>query len=174
MKLFLIGMMGSGKSYWCKQLSKKLKCGGYDLDFLIESSEEKNIPEIFAENGEEYFRKSEAKILRWFGEKKIFVLATGGGTPCFHANMQWMNKHGTTIWIDETVDVLVERLKPEKDHRPLIKNLGDDELKDFLAKKLAERKQFYSQSKIHLQGSDINLKTMLQLVKSERLKVFNQ
>ncbi len=167
MKLFLIGMMGSGKSHWCKELSKKLKCGGYDLDFLIETSEEKTIAEIFAEDGEEYFRKTEAKVLRWFAEKKIFVLATGGGTPCFHENMQWMNKNGKTIWIDETIEVLVERLKPEKDHRPLIKNLSDDELKDFLSKKLEERKQYYSQSAIHLQGKDINLKTILQFVRSE-------
>ena len=166
-KIFLIGMMGSGKSFWCKQLSKKLKCGGYDLDFLIESSEEKTIAEIFEEDDEEYFRKAEAKILRWFAEKKTYVLATGGGTPCFHENMKWMNEHGTTIWIDESVDFLVERLKPEKEHRPLIKHLNDDELKDFLSKKYDERKQFYSQSKIHLQGKDINLKTMLQLVKSE-------
>ena len=164
MKLFLIGMMGSGKSYWCKELAKKLKCGGYDLDFLIESSEEKTIAEIFADEGEEYFRKAEAKILRWFGEKKIFVLATGGGTPCFHENMQWMNKNGVTIWIDENIDVLAERLKPEKDHRPLIKDLSDDELKDFLSKKLEERKQFYSQSAIRLQGKDINLKNILKLI----------
>ncbi len=163
-RIFLIGMMGSGKSFWAKQLAQKLKCGGYDLDFLIESSEEKTIAEIFAEDGEEYFRKSEAKILRWFGEKKTFALATGGGTPCFHENMQWMNKNGTTIWIDESVNILAERLKPEKDHRPLIKNLSDDELKGFLAKKLEERKQFYSQSKIHLQGNEINLKSILKLL----------
>ena len=166
-RIFLIGMMGSGKSHWCKELSKKLKCGGYDLDFLIETSEEKTIAEIFAEDGEEYFRKTESKVLRWFAEKKTFVLATGGGTPCFHENMQWMNKNGKTIWIDETIEVLVERLKPEKDHRPLIKNLSDDELKDFLSKKLEERKQYYSQSAIHLQGKDINLKTILQFVRSE-------
>ena len=164
MKLFLIGMMGSGKSHWCKELFKKLKCGGYDLDFLIETSEEKTIAEIFAEDGEEYFRKTEAKVLRWFAEKKTFVLATGGGTPCFHENMQWMNKNGKTIWIDETIEVLVERLKPEKDHRPLIKNLSDDELKNFLSKKLEERKQYYSQSAIHLHGADINLKNMLKLI----------
>jgi len=62
-------MMGSGKSYWTKFLSKKLKTGGYDLDFLIESNEERTIAEIFAEDGEDYFRKQEAKILRWFKEK---------------------------------------------------------------------------------------------------------
>ncbi len=63
-------MMGSGKSHWCKELSKKLKCGGYDLDFLIESSEERTIAEIFAEDGEEYFRKTEAKVLRWLVKRK--------------------------------------------------------------------------------------------------------
>ena len=152
-KIFLIGMMGSGKSHWTKKLSKKLKCGGYDLDYLVETNEEKTISEIFAEDGEEYFRKSEAKILRWFAQKKAFVLATGGGSPCFHDNMSWMNKHGITIWLDEPVETLVQRLKPEKSHRPLIKNLSDDELQDFLTTKRKERMPFYSQAKYQLTGS---------------------
>jgi len=154
-KLFLLGMMGSGKTYWVKKLSKKLKTGGYDLDFLIESHEERTIAEIFAEDGEEYFRKSESKILRWFGEKKSFVMAAGGGTPCFHDNMEWMNKQGITVWIDEPIETLVERLKPEKEHRPLIKNLSDAELGDFLSGKLAERMPWYGQAKHRLQGSGI-------------------
>lgn len=165
MKLFLIGMMGSGKSFWTKKLSKKLKSGGYDLDFLIESHEEKTIPEIFAEDGEEYFRKSESKILRWFGEKKAFVLATGGGTPCFHDNMSWMNKNGITVWIDETVDVLAKRLEPEKDHRPLIQHLSDVELKTFLANKLAERTPFYQQATYHLQGNAISDAGFAEIIK---------
>jgi shikimate kinase len=70
-KIFLLGMMGSGKSYWTKFLSKKLKTGGYDLDYLIESNEEKSIAEIFSEDGEEYFRKQESKILKWFKKKKL-------------------------------------------------------------------------------------------------------
>lgn len=155
MKIFLIGMMGTGKSFWTKQLSQKLKVGGYDLDYLIESHEEKTIAEIFAEDGEDYFRKSEAKVLRWFGEKKAFVLATGGGTPCFHDNMDWMNKQGITIWIDETIEVLAERLFPEKAHRPLIRDLSDVELKIFLSNKLAERYSFYQKATYHLQGEAI-------------------
>ena len=165
MKLFLIGMMGSGKSYWTKKIAKKLKVGGYDLDFLIESHEEKSIAEIFAEDGEDYFRKSEAKILRWFGEKKAFVLATGGGTPCFSANIEWMNKHGITIWINEPIEMLVERLKPEKDHRPLIKDLSDAELNGFLSKKLEERSPFYQQAKYHLSGNEINDVAFAKIIK---------
>ncbi len=165
MKLFLIGMMGTGKTYWAKKLSKKLKTGGYDLDFLIESHEEKTISEIFAEDGEEYFRKSEAKVLRWFAEKKTFVLATGGGTPCFHDNMQWMNKHGISIWIDEPVATLIERLQPEKEHRPLIRDLSNEELEQFLANKLNERKAFYSQATYHLQGEGISYAAFAKIIK---------
>lgn len=156
MKIFLIGMMGTGKTYWCKKLAKKLKVGGYDLDFLIESHEEKTIAEIFAEEGEAYFRRAESRILHWFKEKKSFVLATGGGTPCFHENMQWMNEQGITVWIDEPVEVLMARLQPEKEHRPLIKNLSDSELKQFLTDKLVQRFPFYHQATYHLQGNAIS------------------
>lgn len=165
MKIFLLGMMGSGKSYWTKKLSKKLKTGGYDLDFLIESHEEKTIAEIFAEDGEEYFRKTEARILRWFGEKKTFVLATGGGTPCFHENIDWMNKQGLTIWIDESIEILAERLKPEKDHRPLISNLSDEQLKDFLNAKLIERKRVYGKAAVHLAGDAISEAGFTKIIK---------
>ncbi len=61
-KIFLVGMMGSGKSHWTKKIAKWIKSGGYDLDDLIEMNEEKTISEIFTEEGEEQFRKTEAKI----------------------------------------------------------------------------------------------------------------
>jgi shikimate kinase len=163
-KIFLVGMMGSGKSYWTKLLSKKLKTGGYDLDYLIESNEEKTIAEIFAEDGEAYFRKQEAKVLRWFKEKKSFVLATGGGTPCFNENMDWMNQQGITIWLDTDIDELVKRLLPEKEHRPLIKNLSDADLYQFLTDKRNERKQFYQKATIQLNETLLNEKTLLKIV----------
>ncbi|MFN3665672.1 MAG: shikimate kinase [Sediminibacterium sp.] len=164
MKVFLIGMMGAGKSYWCRYLAKKLKTGGYDLDFLIESHEEKSISEIFEEDGEDYFRKSEAKILRWFGEKKAFVLATGGGAPCFHDNMDWMNKNGLTIWLDEPIATLVERLKPEKEHRPLIQSLSDEALADFLQNKLIERTPVYEKAQHILRGKEISESSFKKII----------
>ncbi len=152
-KIFLIGMMGSGKSYWTKKISKWIKSAGYDLDDLIEMNEEKTITELFKDDGEEYFRKTEAKILRWFKEKKKFVLATGGGTPCFSDNMSWMKKEGIVIWLDESVEVLVERLDSEKEHRPLIANLDKTQLTQFIQDKLIERHVFYQQADYRL-GSD--------------------
>ncbi|WP_153799969.1 shikimate kinase [Foetidibacter luteolus] len=164
MKIFLLGMMGSGKSYWAKKLAKKLKCGAYDLDYLVEMNEEKTISELFAEDGEAYFRKTEAKILRWFAEKKAFVLATGGGTPCFNDNVEWMNQHGITIWLNEPVETLVERLKPEKSHRPLISQLSDDELHNFLNKKLLERTPYYARATYQLQGNKISDKSFTEII----------
>lgn len=164
-KIFLVGMMGSGKSYWTKFLSKKLKTGGYDLDYLIESNEEKTIAEIFAEDGEEYFRKQESKILKWFKEKKSFVLGTGGGTPCYHDNMDWMNKNGVTIFIDPPICQLVERLIPEKANRPLICNLSDEALAQFLTQKRLDRLATYEQAKIKLVDDEINEQKFLKTIK---------
>ena len=155
-KIFLIGMMGSGKSYWIQKMAKWNKCVGYDLDALIEMNEEKTIAEIFNEDGEDYFRKVEAKILRWFKEKKKFIIATGGGTPCFQENMHWMKKEGIVIWLDESVEVLVKRLSPEKNKRPLIANLSDAEIAAYIEDKLVERHSFYSQANYRLTSDQIN------------------
>ena len=164
-KIFLIGMMGSGKSYWSLWLSKKLKVPAYDLDHLIEIMEERTIAEIFEQSGEEYFRKEEVKMLKLFKEKKSFILSCGGGTPCFFDNMEWMNKHGISIWIDEPIDTLVTRLLPEKDHRPLIKKLDKNALAVYLQNKLEERSVYYQQSTYHLKGVQISGPNLLNLVK---------
>lgn len=164
-KIFLVGMMGSGKSYWTKKIAKWIKSAGYDLDDLIEMNEEKTIAEIFSEDGEDQFRKIEAKILRWFKEKKKYVLATGGGTPCFQENMAWMKKEGIVIWLDESVEILVKRLNEEKAHRPLIANLNEASLTKFIQDKLIERHAYYSQANYRLssdQISDIKLKQIIQ------------
>jgi len=164
-RIFLIGMMGSGKSHWLKQMAKWNKSVGYDLDALIEMNEEKTIAEIFNEDGEVYFRKVESKILRWFKEKKKYVVATGGGTACTQENMDWMKKEGVVIWLDESVDVLVKRLSTEKALRPLISHLSEQDLANFLEQKLVERSPFYKQAHYRLtsyQITEAGLKKLIQ------------
>jgi len=155
-KIFLIGMMGSGKSYWADKLKKKLKVPSYDLDALIEMMEERSIKEIFEEDGEEYFRKAEAKMLRLFAEKKQFILSVGGGTACYNDNMKWMNKQGITVWIDEPIETLSARLIKEKSHRPLIKDLDNDGLTNFLKRLMEERSEYYNQSTYRLSGDQLS------------------
>lgn len=163
-KIFLVGMMGSGKSHWTKKIAKWIKSGGYDLDDLIEMNEEKTIAEIFTEEGEEQFRKIEAKILRWFKEKKKYILATGGGTPCFQDNMAWMKKEGIVIWLDESEDILVKRLVEEKAHRPLIADLSEQDLTKFIKDKLVERHAFYSQANYRLSSDQITDTALKQII----------
>jgi shikimate kinase len=163
-RIFLIGMMGSGKSHWLKQMAKLNKSVGYDLDALIEMNEEKTIAEIFNEDGEVYFRKVESKILRWFKEKKKYVVATGGGTACTQENMDWMKKEGVVIWLDESVDVLVKRLSNEKAHRPLIAHLSEQELANFLEQKLVERHPFYKQADYRLTSDQITESGLKKLI----------
>jgi shikimate kinase len=163
-RIFLIGMMGSGKSHWLLQMAKWIKSVGYDLDALIEMNEEKTIAEIFNEDGEAYFRKVESKILRWFKEKKKYVVATGGGTACLQENMDFMKKEGVVIWLDESIEVLVNRLSNEKAHRPLIANLSDIELSAFLEQKLVERHPFYKQAHYRLSTDQINESGLKKLI----------
>jgi shikimate kinase len=160
-KIFLIGLMGSGKSYWSKKMSKS---AGYDLDALIEMNEEKTIAEIFAEDGEESFRKTETKLLKWFKEKKKYVLATGGGTPCFNENIQWMKKEGIVIWLDESLEVLVQRLIKEKEHRPLIAKLNEQQLATFLEEQLTNRFSFYQQANYRVSAEQITESELKKII----------
>ena len=166
MKIFLVGMMGSGKSYWKTRISKKYGLRGYDLDFLIEAHEEQTIIEIFETEGEAVFRQKEAAMLRWLQQSKNFVVATGGGTPCFLNNMEWMNQQGITIWIEEPIKVLAERLRLEKEHRPLISGLSDEALVDYLENKLKERAPFYRLAAHRLTGSQITDAGFKQILSS--------
>jgi shikimate kinase len=163
-KVFLIGLMGSGKTYWAVKLGALLNIHVFDLDKEIEKSENKNVAEIFAEKGEDYFRMKENEILKSFANKKHFVLSTGGGAPCFYDNMEWMNLYGITVWIDDSIEKIVERLVKEKSHRPLIAALNDNELNAFLTDMLNKRRAFYSQAKIHLNGNNINEEYLLKII----------
>lgn len=169
MKLFLIGMMGSGKSYWSKRIAEQLQLNYFDLDSIIEQNCKLKINAIFEQYGEHYFRQAETNALKNFANQNNFIVATGGGTPCFNNNMQWMNEHGTTIWIDEPIDILLSRLKKEKDHRPLIKQLDDVELKKFLLQKLNERTSFYIQAKFCLNSNKLSTQPIVELL-GEKLK----
>ncbi len=160
-------MMGCGKSFFSKIIAKKLKVGGYDLDYLVEVTEKKTIPEIFDKNGEEYFRKTEARLLRWFQQKEEGIIATGGGTPCFYDNMQWMNENGITIWLNEPIAVLMDRLEKAKDTRPLIKNFTSNaEMETFLVQKLEERQPIYQQATYTLQPSTMLEKEIAIFIKN--------
>ncbi len=150
MRIFLVGFMGSGKSTLGKNLSELMKVSFIDLDSKIESHEGKSVSEIFKERGEEYFRKTEAETLRKTKRQPDAIIATGGGTPCFHNNMKWMNDNGITIYLEATAGELYHRLTKERQTRPLLASLGDVALFDFIMSSLAHREPFYAQAALKL------------------------
>jgi shikimate kinase len=163
MKIFLIGFMGCGKTHWGKELSQKLQIPLFDLDHMIEEQEGKSISEIFAEMGEEYFRMLEKDVLHMLTEShESFVMACGGGTPCFFNNIDYMKSRGTTVWINCSVDCLHSRLVKEKDKRPLISAIPDLELRSFIVKKFSDRKIFYQQASIILSEDDVTLDKLIE------------
>ena len=165
MKIFLVGFMGSGKTHWGRQVSQKLGIPFFDLDEQIVSHEGKSIPEIFAAEGEEYFRLLEKDVLYIITESHdSFVMACGGGTPCYYNNIEYMSKTGTSVWINAPVQTLFERLIHEKDSRPLIKNLSDDQLKAYIIKKYADRKIYYEQADVTVDEEPVQLEKLVEKI----------
>lgn len=163
MRIFLIGFMGCGKTHWGGQLSQKLQLPFFDLDHVIEEQEGRSITEIFADMGEEYFRMLEKDVLYLLTENhESFVMACGGGAPCFFNNIDYMKSRGTTVWINCTTDSLYQRLVKEKETRPLIKSIPDEELRAFIIKKYADRKIFYQQAAVIVNDEDASLETLIE------------
>lgn len=165
MKLYLVGLPGSGKSYLGKNLAEEIKIPFIDLDHAIEEETGTSIGKIFSEKGEDYFRDLEAVALRRQSEAPDFVMACGGGTPCFHNNMKFINESGKSIFLNTPLDEIVKRLaSEEKLNRPLLEGTQgglEDRLKNLLRKRIS----FYDQAAITLTG-DVSTREILRLVKS--------
>lgn len=155
MRYFIIGFMGSGKTHWARQWGEAFQMPVYDLDAEIEKQSGKTVVQLFKEEGEEAFRKRERNVLQSFLDKDSFILSCGGGTPCFFNNAKWMNQNGVTIYLKATPQQLAERLRTEKDTRPLIKDVPDELLESFIAQKLNERMEWYAQAMYHLPAANL-------------------
>ncbi|WP_346318324.1 shikimate kinase [Chitinophaga sp. YIM B06452] len=165
MKVFLLGFMGAGKSYWGKQLAIHWNLPYFDLDDVIVEREGMPVAEIFAEKGESYFRELEGKVLRELAlDNDRFLISCGGGTPCFSDTMDFMNNAGITIWLNPSVPVMVERLQRKQAKRPLIQDLSAEDLTAFTEKKLMERQPFYEQSQVIISDDEISLETFDKLI----------
>ncbi len=156
MKIFLIGFMGSGKTYWGRIWAQQLGLDFYDLDEVIEKKEGKTISAIFEKDGEDHFRKLEAMALQGLAETENGVIACGGGTACFNDNMQWMNENGQTVYLSATPQYIFERVLDDKEKRPLINKHNEAELLFFIEQKLKEREPFYKQAKVILPVTELN------------------
>jgi len=144
MKYFLVGMPSCGKSSLAKIIGKEINIQFIDLDKEIEIVEKRSINEIFNIKGEDYFRKIESEILNSIiKSNESFIMATGGGTPCYNDNMKIINNNGVSIFLDVKISELKNRLKNKKD-RPLL-NMYEDK-GQILKIMYNERKSYYHES----------------------------
>ena len=157
MIVFLIGFMGSGKTYTGKHLSAALNYPFVDMDDEIEKEEGKSITQIFENQGEFHFRTLEYQFLLDLEPDETQIISTGGGAPCYYDNIQLMNKIGVTIFIDTPKELIANRLLKGINRRPLLKGMNQLDLEFFYDKKMEERRPIYEQANFQVKHQDIEV-----------------
>lgn len=154
-RIFLTGYMGAGKTTLGKAFARKLGLSFIDLDWYIESRFHKTIAQLFAGRGEDGFRQLERNMLHEVGEFEDVVVSTGGGTPCFFDNMDYMNAQGQTVFLDVDVETLFRRLRVATQQRPILQGKSEEELRTFIGQALADRAPYYAQARYRFDGSQL-------------------
>lgn len=163
MRIYLIGLPGSGKTTLGKQVAKALKLSFIDMDDAIEQSEGKSISDIFSKEGEAYFREIERAMLHQVAKEENCIISTGGGAACFFDNIDYMNKTGVTVFIDVSPEELTNRVSKGKNKRPLLD--GVNSLLEEISAKHKQRMPFYAKAQLHIKGDSIQFGEILEGLK---------
>ena len=165
-------MMGAGKTTLGEALASVLQLPFLDLDALVEQQEAMPVSEIFRIKGEAYFRQAEAEALRLATASfPAFVMATGGGTPCFFENMHFIKTNGLCVWLNPPVPELAKRLaQHEVAQRPVLQQKKDQQLAEHLQQLLQQREPFYKQAQVQLtnfsDGIAKNVKQITEILRT--------
>lgn len=159
-RFFIIGYMGCGKTHFGRKLAQKLHLRHIDLDHFIENRYHKSVSELFKIEGEESFRNKEHACLKEVSDYENVVISTGGGTPCYHNNLEYMKGKGEILFIHLPIDILCERLLKSKNKRPLIENKNNQSLKTYIENSLTQRMPYYLQADTIIEDSDHYLKNL--------------
>ncbi|MBN1119171.1 MAG: shikimate kinase [Bacteroidales bacterium] len=161
MRLFIIGYKNCGKTTIGKKVANRLNLEFIDLDEVIEKKENKTIPELYSEIGDEKFRILEWKALKDVIKKDNIVVSTGGGAPCHCDNMNLMEEHGDVIYIHLDSDTLVSRLKRATKDRPIVLNKTDEELREYVLNQRNNCEHHYARAKYTVEGKDLTVDRIL-------------
>ena len=164
-RIIIVGYMGAGKTTVGKALARELGLQFYDLDWYIESRQHKTVPQIFAERGEDGFRRIEHNMLHEVAEFEDVVISCGGGTPCFFDNIDYMNAQGDVVYLKADPEVLYRHLLMGKTERPLLKGKSPEELVAFITEQLARREPFYTKARHTLDVIKISVERLRELLK---------
>lgn len=144
MNIVLIGFMGSGKSKVGRELAKRLGMKYTDTDELIQKKERRSIPEIFAREGESYFRQIESEVVKEVSKLDHYVVSTGGGVVLNRENMQALKENGWLVCLKATPGAILSRIKEGGEERPLLKGFVDQ--KKRIQELLEKREPLYRQA----------------------------
>ena len=167
-KVVLIGYMGSGKSVLSKKIAQQLEISAVELDEIIENECGMSIAEIFSTKGELFFRKQEHQLFKeLLNKNESLIISTGGGTPCYFNNHELLSSEDVvSIYLRASIDTLYNRLLKAKQKRPLIANLEDDEIKEFIAKHLFDRSFYYNQATFKVNVDDKSIDEIVNEITS--------
>ena len=160
--IVLIGMMGSGKTTCGTILSQKLGRKLVDADITIQKREGRTTTEIFAVDGEGYYRDLETALCHELEDQSDLIIATGGGTPCHADNMAWINAHGVSIHLDVSLPCLLQRAAHSRHVRPLLAEMSDEERESHIRRQLAERLPVYAQAHHRLEADNPDIQALAQ------------
>lgn len=172
-RIFLTGYMGAGKTTLGKAFSRAMGIQFIDLDWYIEARFHRTINELFAERGEAAFRELERNMLHEVSEFEDVLISTGGGTPCFFDNMDYMNAQGKTVFLDVHPNVLFRRLRMSRDQRPILRGKTDEELLAFINEALQKRLPFYEKARYRLDGSRLESHKQIEEAVSRLTGILN-
>jgi shikimate kinase len=164
MRIYLIGYMGSGKSHLGQALAERLGYPFADTDRMVEEASGKTIPQLFRDQGEGAFRQAEQLALHATLRESDLVTATGGGLPVYSDNMDWMNRHGMTVYLQVAPGTLFHRLVREREHRPLLAQLSEIELIETIHRHLIERGPVYAQAKFTIDPESVSKQELLAMI----------
>lgn len=156
--------MGAGKSTTAKRLARRLGMESYDTDRLFEERYHITANDFFKKYDEALYRRLETQILHDTVQYEHAVIATGGGTPCFNENMDWMNQNGVTVFLRISPQTAINRLSQSKVKRPKVIDKTPEELVEFVQKNYAERLPFYEKAQFTFKGEDCDLDAITALI----------
>ncbi|TDQ81224.1 shikimate kinase [Sphingobacterium yanglingense] len=162
--IFIVGFMGSGKTTLGKKIAAAMGRTFIDLDHEIVAHIGMSIPEYFKAFGESNFRELEREFLRKQKGNNA-IISTGGGTPCFFDNMQWITQNGLALYLEHSPKSLWSRLsQSDVNKRPVLKGLNGEELLTFIETKLEDRAPFYNQSQLKVDQMHTSIEQIVQLI----------
>lgn len=167
--IFLIGMMGSGKSQTGPDLAQMLKYAFVDIDDVIEKATKQSIPEIFEKDGEKGFREIEKQVLKEIIQHHSLVIATGGGLVTVPENWGILHQ-GIVVWLDLDLKRSIKRIQSDGKKRPLLDN---DDLSKTFSEIYERRKPIYSESDLRIQVEDQSPYEVAAMISENLLTILN-